>query len=76
MTLEFEGIPSGDMECFCFDVDLETYIRMNGYEPHEYAHGLNEGTFRYYPHFEHPDYVRGNKVKVTITVEPYEQKSV
>jgi hypothetical protein len=25
MKTEFEGYFSGDMECFCFDVDLETF---------------------------------------------------
>lgn len=31
---EFEGIPSGDYESFCWDVDKETYveIKTNGYK--------------------------------------------
>jgi len=32
-TIEFTGINSGDYECFCWDVDIETFKRIKGEEP-------------------------------------------
>ena len=32
-TFEFKGIPSGDGESFCWDVDKETFIKIKGIEP-------------------------------------------
>lgn len=32
----FEGILSGDGECFCFKVDKETWIRINGQQDYDY----------------------------------------
>ena len=34
--IEFVGQQSGDMECFCFEVDLETYRRLEKREPDYY----------------------------------------
>ena len=28
MRFEFDGIPSGDYEAFCWDVDYDTYVRI------------------------------------------------
>jgi len=48
--VEFEGIPSGDCECFCWDVDHETFVRLTGREPDEYEGSkFNEGKYRLYP---------------------------
>lgn len=30
MKYEFDAIPGGDGECFCFNVDKETYIKLLG----------------------------------------------
>ena len=32
-TIEFTGINSGDYECFCWDIDIETFKRIKGEEP-------------------------------------------
>ena len=32
-TIEFTGINSGDYECFCWNVDIETFKRIKGEEP-------------------------------------------
>lgn len=48
--IEFEGIPSGDYECFCFAVDRETFVRVNGTEPNEYdGNHFHEGLYSLYP---------------------------
>lgn len=50
MKVTFTGIPSGDMECFCWDVDRETFIRITGQEPDEWdGSRFNEGLYRLYP---------------------------
>ena len=46
----FEGIPSGDHECFCWAVDEETFTRVTGKEPGEFdGNPFNEGLFSLYP---------------------------
>lgn len=58
--IEFEGLISGDGECFCFNVDRETFIRLMGEEPSIYDYSefdLNDNgnivpkgnKFRVYP---------------------------
>lgn len=48
--MEFEGIPSGDYECFCFAVDRETFVRLKGEEPDEHdENDFHEGMFKIYP---------------------------
>jgi len=32
-SIEFTGINSGDYECFCWDVDIETFKKIKGEEP-------------------------------------------
>ena len=32
-TIEFTAINSGDYECFCWDVDIETFKKIKGKEP-------------------------------------------
>jgi len=55
-TVIFEGIPSGDCECFCWDVTLETYKAVTGEEPEEYRKSIDhptgkdrEGYYQLYP---------------------------
>jgi hypothetical protein len=48
--IEFTGELSGDWECFCWDVDLETYKRIKQSDPKKYDHSrFNEGMYRIYP---------------------------
>ena len=49
-TFEFIGIPSGDYESFCWDVDKETFKKITGKEPKKYYKSyFNEGLYRIYP---------------------------
>lgn len=36
MKVSFEGICSGDYECFCWAVDKETFIRIKDHEPDQF----------------------------------------
>lgn len=50
MFFRFEGTPSGDDESFCWDVDKETFIKINGREPKEYEKSMiDEELYRIYP---------------------------
>lgn len=35
--LKFQGIPSGDFECFCWEVDYETYKRIKKEVPGRFS---------------------------------------
>lgn len=59
---KFEGIPSGDYESFCWDVDKDTFINIMGKEPKIRNESyFNEGLFRIYP-----DDFHNNKKKCLI----------
>ena len=48
--VEFIGTPSGDHECFCFDVNKKTFIQIVGKNPDKYDRSkFNKGKFRIYP---------------------------
>lgn len=48
--VEFEGYPSGDGECFCWDVDEATFRRLTGNEPCESdAAVFTRGAYMLYP---------------------------
>lgn len=77
---EFVGINSGDGECFCFEVDKETFIKITGREPEnlDYADGewndsdldfvpYEDSLIRLYPYFLFGEF--GKKVKVKLVVE-------
>ncbi len=68
MTFEFEGIPSGDHECFCFAVDRETFIRIEEREPErpEENH-FNHGMFNLYPNALFGD---KRRMRIKIEIEP------
>jgi hypothetical protein len=72
----FEGVPSGDCECFCWDVDRETYIRVTGMKPDKYDRGRTKGTYKLYPNdivgFE--VFERGTKLKVSVSIEGLKRK--
>lgn len=66
-TIEFEGVPSGDYESFCWDVSKDTFERVEGYEPTELDKSFfNEGMYRLYPNviFE-----SNKRLKIKINVE-------
>lgn len=72
---EFEGIPSGDSECFCFYVARDTFVKIMGHEPDEYdSHqvGSNE-LFSLYPDdlFKHTH----NKFKITVSYEEVREEA-
>lgn len=49
-SIEFKGIPSGDYEGFCWDVDKETFIKIKGEKPNKYDRSyFNKGLYRIYP---------------------------
>jgi len=65
--IEFIGIPSGDYECFCWDVDAENYKKVVGREPDEFDYDnvdfvgdqiivRNDSILRLYP-----DHIFSNK---------------
>ena len=71
-TIEFKGITSGDHECFCFDVDKETFERIMDEVPGRFDRsGLNDGTYRLYPCdiFGNED---GAMLKVKVEVEEFD----
>ena len=48
--VEFVGIPSGDHECFCWDVTEEVYTALMGEKPSEWDRSnFNEGLYKVYP---------------------------
>jgi hypothetical protein len=78
--VEFDGIPSGDYESFCWDVDLETFIRIciDPYkkqysdevvsqiiESHKYY--FNDGLYRLYPNDIFEESGNGKKCRYQIT---------
>lgn len=84
MEVTFEGIPSGDYECFCWDVDRETFIRLTGREPLEPEEGcvldgsyFDDGLYKVYPSevMDLPlNDERGKKYKFTLKVENVTEK--
>lgn len=49
-TYEFEGIPSGDCESFCWDVNKETYVKIKNKQPDRFDKSKsNKGLYRIYP---------------------------
>lgn len=67
--IEFIGIQSGDYEAQCFDVDKDTFIKLEGKEPKSYDKSyFNKGTYRYYP-FSGLEIKSGKKYKVSIKIE-------
>jgi hypothetical protein len=51
---KFEGIPSGDSESFCWDVDIETFRNIKGKEPKKYDKSMvSEELYRIYPNDFH-----------------------
>ena len=75
MKIQFEGVPSGDGECFCWEVDEETYKQIEGEASWKLEKELkkdmkdtygDETPWRLYP----GTIFRGNKKqKITIIVE-------
>lgn len=64
---EFEGIPSGDYECFCWDVTPEVYRELTGEEPNEYTRTRieeHEGLDLHRVYFSHLIRVDENRVTV------------
>ena len=80
-TVTFEGIPGGDSECFCWEVDEETYKRFEGERGWRIEKELRE-SYRVDGMIEeaeapwrlYPDdiFVDNKKVKITITIEEIE----
>lgn len=83
ITTKFEGIPSGDYESFCWDVTRDTFWRITGKPPEDWDKSYyHEGLYRLYEN----DFFRSfsedgvstprRKFKVSITIEPVENKEV
>lgn len=67
--IEFIGIDSGDYESQCFDVDKETFEKLEGIEPSKRNESyFNKGTYRYYP-FSVPNVLQDRKYKIKIKIE-------
>ena len=67
-TYEFDGIPSGDGESFCWDVNKETYISIKGEQPNKFDKSeSHKGLYRIYPNdfygFDRP------KCRIKISIE-------
>jgi hypothetical protein len=72
MKVIFKAIPSGDYECFCFDVDRETFKRLTKHNPNKHDKStFNKGLYKIYPFhlFGHEDRV----LKFSIEVEKEEK---
>ena len=68
-VFEFEGIASGDYECFCWAVDAQTFERMTGCKPDRYAKSrFHKNKYNLYPgeFFNEKD----GTVMVSIIVQP------
>jgi len=75
-TIEFTAINSGDQECFCWNVDIETFKRIKGREPDVFDYVKIDRTdidnykpigdkIKLYPN----DIFKGEKIKIKIEVE-------
>lgn len=63
--IEFDGIPSGDYESFCWDVDKVTFKRITGNEPEKYDKSyFHKGLYRLYP-----DVIHKNKCKCRFEIK-------
>jgi hypothetical protein len=49
MSITITGIPSGDCECFCWEVTLEEYEKVTGGKPDDEWEKLQNGLYRLYP---------------------------
>ncbi len=47
-VITFVGVPGGDCECFCWEVDKETYTRITGSKPTRHDR-CDKGRYRLYP---------------------------
>ena len=78
--IEFTGINSGDYECFCWDVDIETFKRIKGKEPDvfDYVEIDRSDIDNYKPIgdkvrlYPNDIFKRNSKVKVKIEIETLE----
>lgn len=71
MEVSFEGIPSGDHECFTWAVDRETFIRVVGQAPDEELDRsrFHEGLYDLYPSAAMALFGKEQKLKFTLKVE-------
>lgn len=74
-SIEFEGVATGDGDCFCFEVDPETYKRVLGTRSYDlemdYRSDPEEGIFadaswRLYPMFGLTESGRRYKIRVEV----------
>ena len=70
-TVEFVGVESGDHECFCWNVDADTFRRLTGDDPtpDDAARFGPKGLYRLYPDDLMPAGSRGRHLRVRVTVE-------
>lgn len=62
---EFKGIPSGDYESFCWDVEKYIFIKIKGQNPDNFDESyFNKGLYRLYP----DDFYR-DKSECTTTIK-------
>lgn len=64
-----KGVPSGDLECWCFLVDKKTFIEVKGKEPEEWdvaPRAKAPYRYRLYPGEIFDEHDRGLKGKVVI----------
>lgn len=72
--VKFNGIPSGDHECFCFDVSFGIYKHVTGKEPDKFDKSwVDPKLYRLYftdiMKFEHKKLCQ---FKITVEVDPIE----
>lgn len=69
-TFEFEGIPSGDYETFCWDVTKEEYVRLCEREPRASEESnFNPGMYRIYPGLDIPDTIPSAKSILKVSIQ-------
>jgi hypothetical protein len=67
--IEFEGIISGDHECFCWDVDEATLRRFYEDNLKHRTSYFNEGLYRLYPDDLFDISIEDRKIKVKMEYE-------
>lgn len=71
--IEFEGILSGDYECFCWDVEKQIFQTIKKTKPDKYSKSqFNKKLFRLYPNdvFNNIEMnTEGKKYKFKISIE-------
>lgn len=76
-----EGIPSGDLECWCLLVRRETFVKLMGQKPSKYDIGrfATKGSpyqYMVYPHALLHEELHGKKELLVISIDVVKKKDL